>query len=57
MPVLKDDYRKVEKINGIIYDMSPSGGFMHSQVNGNLYYKNLFENPLIRWTVHKCTFL
>lgn len=38
MPVLLDDYKKTEKINGIIYNMSPSGGFRHSQINGNLYY-------------------
>lgn len=38
MPLLKDEYNRVEKINGIIYNMSPSGGFMHSQINGNLYH-------------------
>jgi len=38
MPLLIDDYKRVEKINGIIYNMSPSGGFMHSQINGNLYH-------------------
>ncbi len=38
MALLLDDYTKVEKINGIIYNMSPSGGFTHSQVNGNLYH-------------------
>lgn len=39
MPLLKDDYKRVEKIDGTIYNMSPSGGFMHSQINGNLYYE------------------
>ena len=38
MPLLKDDYNRTEKINGVIYNMSPSGGFMHSQINGNLYH-------------------
>lgn len=38
MPLLKDDYNRIEKINGIIYNMSPSGGFTHSQINGNLYH-------------------
>ncbi len=39
MPLLKDDYKRVEKIDGTIYNMSPSGGFMHSQINGNLYHE------------------
>lgn len=38
MPLLKDDYKKIEKLNGIIYDMSPSGGFAHGQINGNIYH-------------------
>ena len=38
MPLLQDDYIKTEKINGIIYNMSPSGGFRHSQINGNIYF-------------------
>lgn len=38
MPLLLDDYKKIEKINGVIYNMSPSGGFMHSQINGNIYH-------------------
>ena len=37
MPLL-DDYNKTEKINGVIYNMSPSGGFSHGLVNGNIYY-------------------
>ena len=39
MPLLKDDYTRKEKINGTVYNMSPSGGFMHSQINGNLYHE------------------
>lgn len=38
MPLLKDDYNRTEKIDGVIYNMSPSGGFIHSQINGNLYH-------------------
>ena len=38
MSLLKDTYNRIEKIDGIIYNMSPSGGFMHSQINGNLYH-------------------
>lgn len=39
MPILKDDYKKEEKINGIIYNMSPSPHFNHGIVNGNIYGK------------------
>lgn len=39
MPLLKDDYTRKEKMNGMVYNMSPSGGFMHSQINGNLYHE------------------
>ena len=38
MPLLKDDYIKQEKINGVFYDMSPSGGFAHGQINGNIHH-------------------
>lgn len=38
MPLLQDDCIKTEKIDGVIYNMSPSGGFMHSQINGNIYF-------------------
>lgn len=37
MPLLKDDYVKQEKINGVFYDMSPSAGFEHGLINGNIY--------------------
>ena len=39
MPLLNDDYTKTEKINGVIYNMPPSGGFAHGQVNGNIYHE------------------
>ena len=38
MPLLRDDYCKTEVINGIVYNMSPSSGFLHTQITGNLYY-------------------
>ncbi len=38
MPQYKEDYVKTEKVNGIVYDMSPSGGFRHSQINSNLHH-------------------
>ena len=37
MPLLKEEYRKEEKINGVIYDMSPSPNYQHGMVDGNIY--------------------
>lgn len=37
MPMLKDDYKKEEKINGTIYNMSPSANYRHGMVNGNIH--------------------
>ena len=37
MPLLKEDCIKEEKINGVIYDMSPSPCYQHGLVNGNIY--------------------
>ena len=37
MPLLKEDYRKEEKINGVIYAMSPSPNYQHGIVDGNIY--------------------
>lgn len=37
MPLLKDDYKKEEKINGVIYNMSPSAGYQHGIVNSNIH--------------------
>jgi Uma2 family endonuclease len=37
MPLHCIDEIKSEKINGIVYNMSPSGGFKHCQINGNLH--------------------
>lgn len=36
MPLLKDEYIKQEKIDGIIYDMSPSPNYRHGIVNNNI---------------------
>ena len=37
MPLLEEEYRKEEKINGVIYDMSPSPNYQHGLVDGNIY--------------------
>lgn len=37
MPLLKEDYAKEEKINGVIYNMSPSPNYQHGIVDGNIY--------------------
>lgn len=37
MPLLKDEYRKQEKINGVIYDMFPSPNYRHGIVNSNIH--------------------
>ncbi len=36
MALLKNEYIKQEKINGIIYDMSPSPNYRHGIVNNNI---------------------
>ncbi len=38
MALRLDDKQRIEKINGIIYNMSPSGSFLHCQINGNIYH-------------------
>ena len=37
MPMLEDEYKKEEKVNGVFYDMSPSPNYQHGIVNGNIY--------------------
>ena len=44
MAVLNEKYRKQEKMNGVIYDMSPAPDYRHGIVNGNLY--NIIKNGL-----------
>lgn len=39
MPLTDCDFRKEEMIDGVIYDMSPSAGYQHSLINGNIYAK------------------
>ena len=36
MPGL-DGYKKIEKIDGVIYEMSPSASICHGIINGNIY--------------------
>lgn len=37
MALAEYERRKDEKINGIIYDMSPAPGYQHGIINGNIY--------------------
>ena len=48
MPLLEGEYRKTEKIDGVIYDMSPSPNYLHGVVNGNIYtiIKNCLKDSL-----------
>ena len=41
MPLLEEEYRKEEKINGVIYDMSPSPNYQHGLVDGNIYSNHI----------------
>lgn len=37
MGLAESERKKDEKVNGVIYDMSPSPGYRHCIVNGNIY--------------------
>lgn len=37
MALPKETYRKQEKMNGVVYDMSPAPSFQHGIINGNIY--------------------
>lgn len=37
MEMAGSERRKSEKINGVVYDMSPAPGYRHGIVNGNIY--------------------
>ena len=37
MALLKEEYRKQEKMNGVVYDMSPAPNYRHGIINGNIY--------------------
>ena len=38
MQLMEQEFVKTEKVDGVIFNMSPSGGFAHSQINGNIYH-------------------
>lgn len=44
MQLIKTEHRKEEKINGVVYNMSPAPDFRHGIINGNLY--TLIKNGL-----------
>lgn len=48
MESAKDEFRKYEKIDGVIYDMSPAPNFTHGIVNNNIntIIKNGLKNSL-----------
>lgn len=37
MPLLRDEYVKEEKIDGVIYNMTPSPSYQHGIVNSNIH--------------------
>ena len=37
MGLAESERKKDEKINGIVYDMSPAPGYQHGIINGNIY--------------------
>ena len=49
MPLLEEEYRKEEKINGVIYDMSPSPNYQHGIVDGNylFHYKKWIKRNIV----------
>lgn len=48
MGLAETERRKDEKINGVVYDMSPAPGYQHGIINGNIYsaIKNGLRNSL-----------
>lgn len=44
MALSEREYRKQEKVNGVIYNMSPAPNFRHGIINGNIY--NMIKNGL-----------
>lgn len=38
MPLIDQEPIKTEKTDGMVFNMSPSPGFTHSQINGNIYH-------------------
>lgn len=37
MGLAEFEHRKDEKVNGVVYDMSPAPGYRHGIINGNIY--------------------
>ncbi len=35
--MLKENYKKQEKINSVFYDISPAASYRHGTINGNIY--------------------
>lgn len=48
MALLAGEYQKTEKIDGVIYNMSPSPNYLHGVVNGNIHtiIKNSLKDSL-----------
>ena len=44
MGLAEFEWKKDEKINGVIYDMSPKPNYQHGVINGNIY--NIIKNSL-----------
>lgn len=44
MGLTERQYRKQEKMNGVVYYMSPAPSFKHGIINGNIY--NMIKNSL-----------
>ncbi len=53
MPFIDQEPIKTEKIDGVVFNMSPSPGFMHSQINGNIYHaiKTQIKNSVCLVTI------
>lgn len=44
MGMAESERRRDEKVNGVVYDMSPTPGYQHGIINGNIY--NIVKNGL-----------
>ncbi|MCI8694079.1 MAG: Uma2 family endonuclease [Lachnospiraceae bacterium] len=58
MGMAEFERKKDEKINGVIYDMSPSPGYGHFMVDGNLYtiIKQGLKGSICRVSMENCDF-
>lgn len=59
MTSVATERRREEKINGVIYDMSPAPHFRHGIINGNLYsiIKNGLKNSVCLVSIENLDFL